>query len=141
MRSKEHAHDSRYFPEPDLAPLRISDAWRESVRAKMPELPASRRRRFLQDYGLREYDAEVLTATRSMSEYFEKVAAASGDARAAANWVMGDLSALLKEQSREIEDSPVSAERLGRLIALIASGKINGKLAKDIFPKMVETGY
>jgi aspartyl-tRNA(Asn)/glutamyl-tRNA(Gln) amidotransferase subunit B len=140
MRSKEHAHDYRYFPEPDLAPLRIGDAWRESVRAEMPELPASRRRRFLQDYGLREYDAEVLTATRPLSEYFEKVAAASGDARAAANWVMGDLSALLKEQGREVDDSPVSAERLARLIALIASGKINGKLAKDIFPKMAETG-
>src|SRR6202049_2770935 len=98
MRSKEHAHDYRYFPEPDLVPLRVSDAWRERVRARMPELPASRRKRFLQDYGLRDYDAEVLTATRAMSEYFEKVVAVSGDARAAANWVMGDLSALLKQE-------------------------------------------
>src|ERR1700676_2649392 len=136
MRSKEHAHDYRYFPEPDLVPLRVSDAWRESVRARMPELPASRRKRFLQDYGLREYDAEVLTTTRAMSEYFEKVVAASGDARAAANWVMGDLSALLKQEGKDIEDSPVSAERLGQLLALIGQGKINGKLAKDIFPKM-----
>ena len=136
MRSKESAHDYRYFPEPDLMPLRISDAWRESVRSRMTELPASRRRRFIQDYGLREYDADVLTASRAMSEYFEKVAASSGDARAAANWVMGDLSALLKHEGKEIEDSPVSAERLGQLIALIAQGKINGKLAKDIFPKM-----
>ena len=136
MRSKEHAHDYRYFPEPDLMPLRISDDWRESVREKMPELPASRRRRFIEDLGLREYDAEVLTATRSMSEYFEKVAAAAGDARAAANWVMGDLSALLKQEGREIEDSPVSAEHLGQLIALIGSGKLTGKLAKDVFAKM-----
>jgi aspartyl-tRNA(Asn)/glutamyl-tRNA(Gln) amidotransferase subunit B len=136
MRSKEHAHDYRYFPEPDLVPLRVSDAWRERVRARMPELPASRRKRFLQDYGLREYDAEVLTATRAMSEYFEKVVAASGDARAAANWVMGDLSALLKQEGKDIEDSPVSADRLGQLLALIGQGKINGKLAKDIFPKM-----
>jgi aspartyl-tRNA(Asn)/glutamyl-tRNA(Gln) amidotransferase subunit B len=136
MRSKEHAHDYRYFPEPDLVPLRVSDAWRERVRARMPELPASRRQRFIADYGLREYDAEVLTATRAMSEYFEKVVAASGDARAAANWVMGDLSALLKEEGKDIEDSPVSSERLGQLLALIAQGKINGKLAKDIFPKM-----
>jgi aspartyl-tRNA(Asn)/glutamyl-tRNA(Gln) amidotransferase subunit B len=136
MRSKEHAHDYRYFPEPDLAPLEVSAAWRERVRAPMPELPASRRRRFIENYGLREYDAEVLTATRAMSEYFEKVAIASGDARASANWVMGDLSALLKQQGRDIEDSPVSAERLGQLLALIAQGKINGKLAKDIFPKM-----
>jgi aspartyl-tRNA(Asn)/glutamyl-tRNA(Gln) amidotransferase subunit B len=136
MRSKEHAHDYRYFPEPDLMPRRISDDWRESVREKMPELPASRRRRFIEDLGLREYDAEVLTATRSMSEYFEKVAAAAGDARAAANWVMGDLSALLKQEGREIEDSPVSAEHLGQLIALIGSGKLTGKLAKDVFAKM-----
>jgi len=136
MRSKEHAHDYRYFPEPDLVPLRISDAWRDSVRARMPELPASRRKRFIEDYGLREYDAEVLTATRSMSEFFEKVVASSGDARAAANWVMGDLSALLKQTGAEIEDSPISAENLGHLIGLIAGGKLTGKLAKDIFPKM-----
>jgi aspartyl-tRNA(Asn)/glutamyl-tRNA(Gln) amidotransferase subunit B len=136
MRSKEHAHDYRYFPEPDLVPLRVSDAWKERVRGLMPELPASRRKRFIGDYGLREYDAEVLTSTRAMSEYFEKVVAASGDARSAANWVMGDLSALLKEAGKEIEDSPISADHLGQLIALIATGKINGKLAKDIFPKM-----
>jgi aspartyl-tRNA(Asn)/glutamyl-tRNA(Gln) amidotransferase subunit B len=136
MRSKEHAHDYRYFPEPDLAPLRISDAWKDRVRTQMPELPASRRKRFIGDYGLREYDAEVLTSTRAMSEYFEKVVAASADARAAANWVMGDFSALLKEAGKEIEDSPISADHLGQLIALIAQGKINGKLAKDIFPKM-----
>ena len=136
MRSKEHAHDYRYFPEPDLMPLRISDDWRERVRDKMPELPASRRRRFIEDLGLREYDAEVLTATRAMSEYFEKVAAAGGDARAAANWVMGDLSALLKQEAREIEDSPVSAEHVGQLITLINRGKLTGKLAKDVFAKM-----
>jgi aspartyl-tRNA(Asn)/glutamyl-tRNA(Gln) amidotransferase subunit B len=140
MRSKEHAHDYRYFPEPDLTPLCISDAWKERVRAQMPELPESRRKRFIGDHGLREYDAEVLTSTRAMSEYFEKVVAASGDARAAANWVMGDLAALLKEAGKEIEDSPISPEHLGQLIGLIASGKINGKLAKDIFPKMAAAG-
>src|SRR5258705_351198 len=122
MRSKEHAHDYRYFPEPDLVPLRISDDRQERVRMQMPELPASRRKRFIGDYGLREYDAEVLTSTRAMSEYFEKVVAASGDARAAANWVMGELAGTLKEVGREIEDSPISAENLGRLIALIAQG-------------------
>jgi aspartyl-tRNA(Asn)/glutamyl-tRNA(Gln) amidotransferase subunit B len=111
-----------------------------SIRETTPELPASRRQRFIENYGLREYDAQVLTATRPMSDYFEKVAATSGDARAAANWVMGDLSALLKNDSKEIEDSPVPPERLGQLIALIGSGKINGKLAKDILPKMLETG-
>ena len=136
MRSKEHAHDYRYFPEPDLVPLRISEEWKERVRTHMPELPASRRKRFIRDYGLSEYNAEVLTSTRAVSEYFEKVVAASGDARAAANWVMGDLSALLKEVGKEIEDSPISADHLGHLIGLIASGKLTGKLAKDIFPKM-----
>ncbi len=140
MRSKEHAHDYRYFPEPDLAPLRVSEAWMSSIRDQMPELPASRRKRFIDELGLREYDAQVLTATRAMSEYFEKAAAASGDARAAANWVMGDLSALLKQEGKEIEDSPISAENLGGLLKLIASGKLSGKLAKDIFPKMAASG-
>jgi aspartyl-tRNA(Asn)/glutamyl-tRNA(Gln) amidotransferase subunit B len=140
MRSKEHAHDYRYFPEPDLVPLEISEAWLARVRERMPELPASRRKRFVESYGLREYDAEVLTATRAMSEYFEKVASGSGDPRAAANWVMGDLAGLLKQDGKEITESPVSAENLGRLVALIAEGKISGKLAKEIFPKMFASG-
>jgi aspartyl-tRNA(Asn)/glutamyl-tRNA(Gln) amidotransferase subunit B len=140
MRSKENAHDYRYFPEPDLVPLKISDAWMASSRALMPELPASRRARFVESYGLREYDAQVLTAERETSEYFEKVVTASGDARAAANWVMGDLAALLKDSGKEIAESPVTAENLGRLIKLIADGKISGKIAKDLLPKMAETG-
>jgi Glu-tRNA(Gln) amidotransferase subunit E-like FAD-binding protein len=136
MRSKEHAHDYRYFPEPDLLPLIVNDEWKNRVRGAMPELPASRRKRFLEDYGLREYDAQVLTATRAMSEYFESVVVASGDARAAANWVMGDLAALLKEENKEIEDSPISAAHLGQLIKLIGEGKLSGKLAKEVLPKM-----
>jgi aspartyl-tRNA(Asn)/glutamyl-tRNA(Gln) amidotransferase subunit B len=140
MRSKEHAHDYRYFPEPDLVPLEISEGWLARVRERMPELPASRRKRFVGSYGLREYDAEVLTATRAMSEYFERVAAGSGDPRAAANWVMGDLAGLLKQEGKEITESPVSAEHLGRLVALIAQGKISGKLAKEVFPKMFASG-
>jgi aspartyl-tRNA(Asn)/glutamyl-tRNA(Gln) amidotransferase subunit B len=140
MRSKEHAHDYRYFPEPDLVPLRVSETWLNDIRNKMPELPAARRARFIESFGLREYDAQVLTSTRAMSYYFEKVAAASGDPRAAANWVMGDLAGLLKAEGKEIEDSPVSAENLGRLVALIAQGKISGKLAKEVFPKMFASG-
>ena len=136
MRSKESAHDYRYFPEPDLVPVRVSDTWIEDMRASMPELPQARRRRMVESYGLREYDAHVLTATRAMSDYFEQVVEASKDPRAAANWVMGDLAAALKESDKEIEDSPVSAVNLGKLIAL----KIPGKLAKEIFPKMVESG-
>jgi aspartyl-tRNA(Asn)/glutamyl-tRNA(Gln) amidotransferase subunit B len=139
MRSKEHAHDYRYFPEPDLIPLRVSEAWLSRIRSAMPELPAARRARFVETFGLREYDAQVLTATRATSDYFEKVAAASADPRAAANWVMGDLAGLLKAEGKEIEESPVSAEHLGRLVALIAQGKISGKLAKEVFSKMFST--
>src|SRR5579862_3319177 len=102
MRSKEHAHDYRYFPEPDLVPVRISDAWMARITENMPELPAARRERFVETYGLREYDAEVLTATRAIGDYFEKVAAASGDTRSAANWVMGELAGLLKQEGKEI---------------------------------------
>lgn len=140
MRSKENAHDYRYFPEPDLVPLKISEAWQDEVRAGMTELPASRRARFMGEYGLREYDAQVLTAERETSDYFEQVVKASGDARAAANWVMGDLAALLKALDKDITASPVSAENLGRLIRLINDGKISGKIAKDLLPKMAESG-
>jgi aspartyl-tRNA(Asn)/glutamyl-tRNA(Gln) amidotransferase subunit B len=140
MRSKEHAHDYRYFPEPDLAPLAVPAAWLERVRAGMPELPESRRRRFVEVHGLRDYDAQVLTATREVSDYFERAATVSGDARSAANWVMGDLAAALKEAGLEISASPVSAERLGELVALVAAGEISGKIAKDVFSKMFASG-
>jgi aspartyl-tRNA(Asn)/glutamyl-tRNA(Gln) amidotransferase subunit B len=136
MRSKEHAHDYRYFPEPDLVPLRIGDAWLGRIRESMPELPAARRARFMEAYGLREYDADVLTATRALGDYFERAAQFAGDPRAAAHWVMGDLAAALKEAGKDVAESPVSAENLGRLVALIAQGKLSGKLAKEIFPKM-----
>jgi aspartyl-tRNA(Asn)/glutamyl-tRNA(Gln) amidotransferase subunit B len=136
MRSKESAHDYRYFPEPDLVPLRVSDSWVQRAKESMPELPSSRRQRIEGTYGLREYDAQVLTATREISDYFEQVMKASGDARAAANWVMGDLAAALKTAGKEIADSPVSAENLGKLISL----NISGKLAKEIFPKMFDSG-
>ncbi len=140
MRSKEHAHDYRYFAEPDLPPLGISDAWRESIRASMPELPPARRRRLVEVYGLRDYDAQVLTLDRATSDYFERVVAAGGDARLAANWVTGELMAALKADGREIGQAPVSAENLGALVGLIAKGEISGKLAKEIFPKMAATG-
>jgi aspartyl-tRNA(Asn)/glutamyl-tRNA(Gln) amidotransferase subunit B len=140
MRSKEHAHDYRYFPEPDLEPLRISEESLTRIKSRMVELPRDRRERFLRDYGLREYDADVLTATRAVSDYFEETAKACGDPRAAANWVMGDLMGALKAEGKEISDSPVSAANLGELIALIAKGEISGKLAKEIFPKMFASG-
>lgn len=140
MRSKEHAHDYRYFPEPDLMPLKISAAWLERVKSEMPELPAAKRRRFIEEYQLREYDAEVLTASRALSEYFERAAQVSGDPRGAANWVMGDLMGALKADGREIVDSPVTAENLGRLVALISKGEISGKIGKEVFARMFATG-
>jgi aspartyl-tRNA(Asn)/glutamyl-tRNA(Gln) amidotransferase subunit B len=140
MRGKEDAHDYRYFPEPDLAPLRISDEWREEVLSTMPELPAVKRSRFIEHYGLREYDAQVLTASRAMAEYYEEVARVSGDPKMAANWVMGDLAGLLKTAGKDIAESPVAARHLGELVALIAKGELTGKLAKDVLPKMFETG-
>jgi len=140
MRSKEQAHDYRYFPEPDLVPLRISDQWLNAVKADMPELPASKRQRFIESYGLREYDAQVLTSTRAISEYFEAVAETSGDPKTAANWVIGDLAGALNAAGKDITESPVSAKSLAELVALMKKGELSGKLAKDIFPKMFATG-
>jgi aspartyl-tRNA(Asn)/glutamyl-tRNA(Gln) amidotransferase subunit B len=140
MRSKEEAHDYRYFPEPDLLPLEISDEWLARIKGRMAELPASKRRRFREEYGLREYDIQVLTASRVLSEYYETVAKTSGDPKAAANWVAGDLLGMLKTDGKELADSPVSAERLGELVALIVKGELTGKLGKEILPKMYATG-
>ncbi len=140
MRSKEYAHDYRYFPEPDLAPLVVSEAWQEEIRATLPELPAARRRRFVADYGLREYDAGVLTATRALAEYFEEAARLSGDPRAAANWVMGDLLGALNAGGLDITRSPVRAAALAELLRLMSDGAISGKMAKDVFAKMFSTG-
>jgi aspartyl-tRNA(Asn)/glutamyl-tRNA(Gln) amidotransferase subunit B len=140
MRSKEEAHDYRYFPEPDLVPLRISDAWLSEIRASVPELPAKKRERFIAEMGLSEYDADVLTGSREISEYFDTAARVSGQPKIAANWVMGDLMGALKAEGREIAASPVSAENLGGLVKLIVSGELSGKLAKEVFPKMFATG-
>ena len=140
MRSKEHAHDYRYFPEPDLVPLRVSDHWFNEVKSRLPELPAARRERFVAEYNLREYDAQVLTLTRETGDYFEAAVKVSGDGRATANWVIGDLMGLLKGSGKEISNSPVRAEHLGELSALINKGELSGKLAKEILPKMFETG-
>ena len=140
MRSKEQAHDYRYFPEPDLVPLRVSEHWLHEVKSRLPELPAYRRERFVREYGLREYDAEVLTLTRETGDYFEAAAKVNGDGKTTANWVTGDLMGLLKATGKGIPDSPVAAAHLGELVALIGKGELSGKLAKEILPKMFETG-
>ncbi|MFL6415453.1 MAG: Asp-tRNA(Asn)/Glu-tRNA(Gln) amidotransferase subunit GatB [Bryobacteraceae bacterium] len=140
MRSKEQAHDYRYFPEPDLVPLRVSEHWLGEVKSRLPELPADRRERFVNNYGLREYDAQVLTMERATGDYFEQAAAVGGDGRATANWVIGDLMGLLKAAGKDLSTSPVSAQHLGELVKLIGSGELSGKLAKEILPKMFESG-
>jgi aspartyl-tRNA(Asn)/glutamyl-tRNA(Gln) amidotransferase subunit B len=140
MRSKEQAHDYRYFPEPDLVPLRVSEHWLHTVRHSLPELPQDRRDRFVKEYGLREYDAQVLTLTRAIGDYFEAAVKAGGDARLTANWVTVDLMGLLKAAGKDISESPVPPEHLGELVGLIAKGDLSGKLAKEILPKMFETG-
>jgi len=140
MRSKEHAHDYRYFPEPDLVPVRISDTWRQQIQSRMPELPELKKKRFIEVYGLREYDAQVLTASRALAEYYETAAKSSTDPKAVANWVMGDLLGELKAEGKEITESPITPQNLGELVSLISKGSLSGKLAKDIFPKMFATG-
>jgi len=139
MRSKEHAHDYRYFPDPDLLPLELEPAWLDRLRAELPELPDAKKARFIADFGLSAEDAGVLVAERASAEYFERVAKGR-DPKAAANWVMGDLFGALNRMGRGIEQSPVAPERLGALIDLIADGTISGRIAKDVFAEMVETG-
>ena len=144
MRSKEYAHDYRYFPEPDLPPLLVSAEFVEAVRLTLPELPDARRTRFVRDLGLPPYDAEVLTSRRDLADYFEEVVRAHANAKAASNWIMGDLLRLVKERKLDvaltITDWPVAAARLGELIALIDEGAISGKIAKTVFEEMVTTG-
>ncbi|MEW6270600.1 MAG: Asp-tRNA(Asn)/Glu-tRNA(Gln) amidotransferase subunit GatB [Thermodesulfobacteriota bacterium] len=144
MRSKEEAHDYRYFPEPDLLPLRVDRSWIEDLRASLPELPAARRERFVHDYGLPEYDAEVLTARRDVADYFEAAVARHANAKAISNWVMGDILRLVRERKLDdalvIESWPVAPESLAKLIALIDDGTISGKIAKSVFEEMVASG-
>ena len=136
MRSKEEANDYRYFPDPDLLPLVIDEAFIADVVADMPELPGARRARFESEYGLSAYDADVLTATREQADYYEAVVTVGGDAKLAANWVMGELAAALNKSDTEITDSPVSAAALGELVARIRDNTISGKIAKDVFAAM-----
>jgi aspartyl-tRNA(Asn)/glutamyl-tRNA(Gln) amidotransferase subunit B len=140
MRSKEDAHDYRYFPEPDLVPLRVGDRWLADIHASMPELPSVKRRRFIETYGLSQYDADLLTQSRQIGEYYDEVAEATKDPKTAANWVVGDLAALLKATGKDIGESPVTAKHLGELLGLIASGELSGKLAKEVLEKMFQSG-
>ena len=138
MRKKEFAHDYRYFPEPDLLPLVLSDAYIEDLKKEMVELPDAKKARFVNELGITPYDAMVLCENRDVAEFFEK-AAARRDAKKVANWMMGDFFAMLNKDGLSIHESPVSAENLGKLVDLITDGVINGKTAKDVFEIMAET--
>jgi len=133
MRSKEDAMDYRYFPDPDLLPLAVSAAWIDEVARRMPELPGAMRERFVRDYGLPEYDAAVLTGTKSLAAYYEAVAAAVPERKVAANWIMGEVSAALNSAQIDIAASPVSATQLAGLIGRVLDGTINNKTAKEVF--------
>ena len=137
MRSKEVANDYRYFPEPDLLPVVINDSYIASIKKDLPELPDAKKRRFTLEYGLSNYDSDVLTATRELAEYFEKVVGGCSDAKLASNWVTGDLLALLNKKDIEITESPIEAERLSSLISLIKDNTISGKIAKVVFELMI----
>jgi aspartyl-tRNA(Asn)/glutamyl-tRNA(Gln) amidotransferase subunit B len=140
MRSKEEAHDYRYFPEPDLPPLDLAEVRIAEIVSSVPELPAARRARFREAYGLPEYDSVELTRSRAMADYFEAAAGASGSPKAAANWIMGELSRTLNARGVAIEDAAITPAALAGLIALVNDGTINSTTAKDVFEKMYASG-
>jgi aspartyl-tRNA(Asn)/glutamyl-tRNA(Gln) amidotransferase subunit B len=139
MRSKEHAHDYRYFPDPDLLPLELDAGWVESLKAALPELPDAKKARFVAEYGIPAYDAGVLVVEKATGDFYEAVAKGR-DGKQAANWVMGDLFGALNRTGTTLETTKVTAATLGALLDLINDGTINGKIAKDVFEAMVETG-
>jgi len=140
MRSKEDAHDYRYFPEPDLLPLAVGAEWLEEVRRSLPELPAERRRRFVAEYALPEYDAGVLTQERELADYFEAAARESGQPKLASNWIMTELLRKLKQDARPLAQAPVGPPELAGLVKLVSAGSISGKTAKDVFERMWASG-
>ena len=140
MRSKEFAHDYRYFPDPDLVPVQIDDEMLERLKLELPEFPEARAERFVKEFGIPVYDAGVLTAEREVSDYFEAVVRACSDAKAASNWVMGEVLRMLKERNISVASFSVPPERLGGLISLIGGGTISNTIAKQVFERMLETG-
>lgn len=142
MRSKEEAHDYRYFPDPDLVPMVISGAWVEDIRQTLPELPDARKERYVRDYGLPEYDAEVITGSKQLSDYFDEGLKYTKNAKALSNWVMGELLKFINSSGFSVDrpDFPVPAANLAELVELIDQGVISGKIAKDVFKDMQETG-
>jgi len=140
MRSKEEAHDYRYFPDPDLVPLRVDEAWIDEIRKGLPELPDQKKGRFVKDYQIPEYDAEILTSTKPMANYYEECVRLFPEPKTVSNWIMGDLLRELKRDEREIDQCPVTPKHLAEMLDMIKKGTISGKIAKDVFGEMVTTG-
>src|SRR5579863_10295598 len=140
MRSKEFAHDYRYFPEPDLLPLVITEAWKDEVRRSLPELPEARKQRVIREYALPEHDAAQITSSKPLADYYESVAKSSGEPKLSANWVLSELLHLMNEAGKEAGDSPVPATNLAELVTLVAKGTVSGKMAKDILAEMFTSG-
>lgn len=140
MRSKEEAHDYRYFPEPDLVPIEVSKEWVEEIRKGLTEMPSMRLQRFISEYDLPKYDAGVLTASRELADYFEKCVKVYPKAKIISNWIMTELMGILNERNIPISECKIGPEALGEMLKLIDSGKISGKIAKEIFPEMFDSG-
>ncbi|MFC4077626.1 Asp-tRNA(Asn)/Glu-tRNA(Gln) amidotransferase subunit GatB [Salinithrix halophila] len=140
MRSKEEAHDYRYFPEPDLVELHIDESWREKIRTTLPELPDARRERYMEQYGLSSYDAALLTSTKKTADFFDQVTAAGAESKAAANWISGELLGYLNTQGKELEETAITAESLAGMIGLIEKGTISNSIGKKVFKELIEKG-
>jgi aspartyl-tRNA(Asn)/glutamyl-tRNA(Gln) amidotransferase subunit B len=140
MRSKEEAHDYRYFPEPDLAPVILDNAWQKRVRESLPELPQARKKRFIEDLDLPPYDAEVITSSKSLADFFDATVKEYNDPKSIANWVMGELLRLLNANNQSIDESPIRPKDLADLLKLIEKGTISGKIAKQVFETMFDSG-
>ena len=140
MRGKEEAHDYRYFPDPDLVPLRVEGTWIEEIRKGLPELPDQKKERFVRDYKIPEYDAEILTSTKDMAFYFEEGVRLFPEPKTVSNWMMGELLRELNRDEREIDQCPVTPQHLAEMLAMIEEGTISGKIAKDVFEEMYRTG-
>ncbi len=140
MRSKEEAHDYRYFPDPDLLPLVIEDGWIETVRQVLPELPSEKKKRFVVEYGLPSYDADILTADRALAEYYEACLEDFNEPKAVSNWIMGSLLGWLNAEGKTIDQTPIAASNLAQLLKLVDDGTISGKIAKTVFDDMARSG-
>jgi aspartyl-tRNA(Asn)/glutamyl-tRNA(Gln) amidotransferase subunit B len=140
MRGKEEAHDYRYFPDPDLVPLKIDEGWVDEIRKSLPELPGEKKDRFVRQYQIPEYDAEILTSTKAMANYYEECVRLLPEPKTVSNWMMGDLLKELKRDEREIDQCPVTPRHLSEMLSMVKAGTISGKIAKDVFEEMYQTG-